>query len=169
MSEENLLQTPTSDERVMAGLSHVAALIPIVGIIAPIVIWVTQKDKSRYVHFQALQALVYQLAIIVGYFIWMGCYMLAIFGTVFTLPFTGSNGGPQPDSPFAFVPALFPILFMCVFFLLGLAVAAYAIVAAVQSFQGRPFRYVLIANWVDRYLSGKAEQPPAAGEQPGKN
>ena len=38
--------TPTQDERVMAALSHLSVFIPLFGVIAPIVIWVTQKEKS---------------------------------------------------------------------------------------------------------------------------
>jgi uncharacterized Tic20 family protein len=56
--------TPTQDERVMAALSHASALLPMMVIIAPIIIWVTQKEKSQYVAFQSLQAIAYQLSMI---------------------------------------------------------------------------------------------------------
>jgi uncharacterized Tic20 family protein len=82
--------SPTQDERVMAALSHGSALLPMLGIIAPIIIWVTQKEKSKYVAFQALQALAYQTIMIVAYFFAMGCYILSFFGTFLTIPFASS-------------------------------------------------------------------------------
>ncbi len=65
--------TPTQDERIMAALSHASAIIPMMGVIAPIVIWATQKDKSSYVVFQALQAIVYQLCMVIAMIIGNGC------------------------------------------------------------------------------------------------
>ena len=61
MSADTPVASLSQDERIMAALSHATALLPFMGVIAPIVIWVTQKDKSQYVAFQALQAMAYQL------------------------------------------------------------------------------------------------------------
>ena len=72
-------QTTSQDERVMAAIAHASAILPMWGIIAAIVIWATQKNKSRFVHFQALQAAVYQVAVILGSFLLGACYMCSIF------------------------------------------------------------------------------------------
>lgn len=164
MTEENASQMSPQDERVMAGISHISALIPMMGLFAPIIVWVTQKDKSEYVAFQSLQALAYQLAMVVGYFIWMGCYMVSIFGTVFTMTIVAPEGGPNSSSPFGMGFAMLPFLFMCVFFLVGFLVTAYAIVGAVQAFQGKPFRYLLIGQWVERYIARKSDKIVPAEE-----
>jgi uncharacterized Tic20 family protein len=71
--------TPTQDERVMAALAHISALLPMMGVVAPIIIWVTQKGKSKFVAFQSLQALAYQLSMILAWFVGMGCYMFSFF------------------------------------------------------------------------------------------
>ena len=34
---------PFQDEKVMAALAHISALMPTIGLIVPIVVWVTQK------------------------------------------------------------------------------------------------------------------------------
>ncbi len=73
--------TPTQDERVMAALAHISAILPFMGVTPPIVIWVTQKGKSKYVAFQALQALAYQLSMIVVWFIGGGCYFCSLLTT----------------------------------------------------------------------------------------
>nr|NIV37945.1 DUF4870 domain-containing protein [Anaerolineae bacterium] len=56
---------PTQDERVLAGLAHGSILLGLFtsgvgGIIAALVIWATQKEKSAYAAAQALQSMVYQ-------------------------------------------------------------------------------------------------------------
>jgi uncharacterized Tic20 family protein len=50
MSEvEVTSQAPVQDERILAALSHVSTILPMWGLIAAIVIWASQKDKSEYV------------------------------------------------------------------------------------------------------------------------
>lgn len=158
MTEEKSSQMSPQDERVMAGISHISALIPMMGLFAPIIIWVTQKDKSEYVAFQSLQALAYQLSMIVAYFIGMGCYMFSFFGMFVAIPMLPQDGSPDPVSPFAFIPMFLPFIVMGVLFLFGFILIAYAIIGAVQAFQGKPFRYLLIGGWVERYLAGKLDK-----------
>ncbi len=58
---------PNQEERIMAALSHGSVVLFGAGVIAAIVLWVTQKEKSAYVAFQALQATVYQMiGLVVG-------------------------------------------------------------------------------------------------------
>ncbi len=142
----------TQDERVMAGLAHLSALIPMMGIIASIVIWVTQKDKSKYVGFQSLQAIAYQISMVIAYFIGWGCYMISFFGIFFAIPFAATPGSAEPTSPLAAIPVLFPFIIVGLIFLGGFVMIVYAIYAAVRTFQGKPFQYVLIGRWVTRFM-----------------
>jgi len=45
-AEEASTIRPTQDERVTAALAHAATLLPMMGALASIVIWATQKDRS---------------------------------------------------------------------------------------------------------------------------
>jgi uncharacterized protein len=47
----------SKEERLMALLSHLSIFIPNIGILAPLIIWVTNKEKSNFVRFNALQAI----------------------------------------------------------------------------------------------------------------
>ena len=69
MPEENMLQVPTQDERLVSALAHLTILLPLIGIIAPIIIYVTQREKSKFIAFQALQALAYQLVLLLGWLV----------------------------------------------------------------------------------------------------
>ncbi len=139
------------DERVMAALAHITVIIPFMGVIAPIIIWATQKEKSRYVAFHALQALGYQLCMIAAWFIAMGCYMCSIFSTVLTIPLSSSGTG-QSISPFFFVGIAIPYLVFGVILMGGLAFIVYGIVGAVLTLQGKPFHYILIGMWVEHFM-----------------
>ena len=155
MTEEKSPQMSPQDERVMAGISHISALIPMMGLFAPIIIWVTQKDKSEYVAFQSLQALAYQLSMILAYFIGWGCYMFSFFGIFTAIPFMPPEGSTSPGSPLVMIPMILPFIVMGGIFLCGFLLIVYGIIGAVQTFQGKPFRYLLIGKWVERYLEGK--------------
>jgi uncharacterized Tic20 family protein len=157
---------PTQDERILAGLAHVSAILPLVGVIAPIVIWVTQKDRSRLVGFQALQALVYQLTMVVAWFVGMACYMCSFIGTFAGIA-GGTLSGPVDSelsglrAALTILPMVLPFLVLGLMFLGGIAFVVYGVVGAVQSLRGRAFRYAIIGARLERYLE---ERPPAAAE-----
>ncbi len=76
---ENLTQ-PTSDERLLAMLSHLSIFLG--GIILPIILWATQKDKSKFVRFHSLQAIFYHLAfaVIIIVFVFVMVFVLIVSG-----------------------------------------------------------------------------------------
>ena len=148
---------PTQDERVMAALSHVSALLPMMGVIAPIVIWVTQNEKSRYVAFQSLQALAYQLSMIAAWFVGMGCYMLSFFGTFITIPFASPSENPQSLDPLFGLAFIIPFLVFGAIFIGGFFFIVYGIIGAIMAFQGKPFRYMIIGKRVEHFMQPKQD------------
>jgi uncharacterized Tic20 family protein len=153
--------TPTQDERIMAALSNISVLLPMMGFVVPIVIWVTQKEKSRYVAFQSLQALVYQLCMILAWFVGMGCYMISFFGTFFTLPFSDSS---QSVSPIFALGFIIPFLVFGAIFIGGILFVIYGVVGAVMTLQGKAFRYVIIGKRVERFMQPKQDQDMVANQ-----
>lgn len=151
---------PTQDERVMAALSHAAALVPMMGIIAPIVIWVTQKEKSRHVAFQSLQAIAYQLSMIVAWFIGMACYIFSFIG-VFLGTMIGSSGGSESADLVTLMAVFVPFLVLGAMLFGGFLFITYAIIAAIMTLQGKPFRYVIIGRRVERFMQPKQDVVPS--------
>ncbi|MGC9357363.1 MAG: DUF4870 domain-containing protein [Anaerolineae bacterium] len=146
------------DTRIMAALAHISVILPFMGVIAPIVIWATQREKSHFVAFQALQALVYQLTMIIGWFIGMGCYAVSFLGMflgIFAIPFAAD---PQAEGAGIFVVILtmlgsiIPFLVFGVIILVFIAFLIYGLVGAISTFQGKDFRYIIIGRWLERYL-----------------
>jgi uncharacterized Tic20 family protein len=151
MADEKVGKTITQNDRIMAALAHVTAILPMMGIVAPIVIWATQKDKSEFVAFQALQAVAYQLTIILAWFIGMGCYMCSFFGMFIAGPFSASSGS---DVPVEMIGMFFPLLVMGIMMLGSFVFIVYGVIAAIRLIQGKDFRYIVIGDRIKSYLGG---------------
>lgn len=142
---------PTQDERLLATLAHASILLGyftsgIGGIIAALVIWLTQREKSKYIAFQALQAMAYQVAGLLLFFIVSVCYICSVFGSLFPAFINPEAYREAPPPTFFFAMCLiFP------FFLVILAFVLYALWGAWCTWRGRNFRYILIGNLVERF------------------
>ncbi len=163
----------------MAALGHATVIWPVMGVVAPLIIWATQREKSRFVAFQALQAGVYQATLILAGLACGVCYFCCYLGMIvgamtlpvaaaFTFPGTGPSGEELP--PEALVPILLGFLGMFVFYVaifglmfLGLAVWAayigYGLCGAVANLRGKDFRYVILGSRLERYLEGTPAKP----------
>jgi uncharacterized Tic20 family protein len=153
MTTESMPTTPSQDERIMAGLAHVSAFVPTVGILAPIIIWATQKDKSRYVYVQALQAIVFHLAMLLCFFLGMACYMASFFANFVSFPLTAF--GDSSSSPLFLAGFFIPFLVMGLIMLGWVFFIVYSVIAAIMTFQGKDFRYIIIGRMVDRFMQSK--------------
>ena len=111
MPEEYPLFTPTSDDRVLAMLSHLLAIIGGLGLIAPLIIWLIKKDdpNASFVTENAKESLNFQITVII----------LAIVFCVLLLVFIG-----------------FPLMA-----LLGVANLVLVIIATVRANEGKIYRY----------------------------
>ncbi len=108
---------PTADERNMALFAHLAALagllIPLGNIIGPLIIWLTQKDKSAYVADQGAESLNFQItATIIGAVLMVLAF--TIIGLVVAIPG---------------------------FLILGVGVLVLVIMAAIATSKGERYRY----------------------------
>ncbi len=151
-----------SDERVMAGLSHLLGLIP------ALIFWAVKKDESDYVRHQSLQAIFYNIFLMVVslgvLLITFGIMILLMVVGFAVMLFTLSLNDPEAMaisfSAFGLFFAIFPS-FLGIFFLILVPLRIIGYIAAIQTFMGKPWRYPLIANWVDRMGPGAAGGNPS--------
>ncbi len=138
---------PSADERVTAALAHGLVIAYGLGAVGAVVTWLLQKEKSKYVGFQALQAAVYQLVGLLVQLIGWGCW-----GCLYGLSFI-----PIIANAEKYKDALPPIFFIS----LGLMVVPlglmglwmlYGLWGAWRAFQGRDFRYIVLGRMLERYL-----------------
>jgi uncharacterized protein len=129
-----------SDERTWAMLAHLSVLLNLVtgflGVLAALVIYMVYKDRSRYVAYQSLQSLIFQLIW------WIGGGILA--GISWAVSGVLS----------AILIGLLCMPIACIVSLLPLGALVYGIVGAVQCNTGQDFRYWLIGDWVRGTLTG---------------
>lgn len=143
--------TPDHSERTLAALAHASVLISLFtgfgGAIAAAVIWASQKDKSQYVAFQALQATAYQLigALVFGlaWCCWLGFYFATWIPMIPQL-----EQDPETLPPIFWV-GMFSML--CPMLVMG-AWALYGLWGALETYRGKDFHYPAIGGWIKRSL-----------------
>ncbi len=149
------------DERILAALAHISVMLPVWGMIGTIILWVTQREKSQFVGFQALQALVYQLTLVVGGILAGGCYMCLFAGTGLLFPLgtfaTLGSGGSESGGVIPLLISLFggflPFCLVGVILLIAVVFVLYALYGAVRVLQGEDFRYAIIGRKLEEYLA----------------
>ena len=60
---------PNSEEKTMAILSHILAIVPGIGILAPLVIYLVKRNEGSFVEFHARESLNFQITVILAYII----------------------------------------------------------------------------------------------------
>jgi len=146
--------SPSQDERIIAALANVTIVLPFLGAIGAIVIWATQKDKSRYVAFQSLQAVVYHLVLVLAGFLAGACYLSSLVAFPVIMAATVSASDPSSDFGPAFIlPMAIPFAILGASILGWFLFVVYGLVAAAATLQGRDFRYILIGGRLEAYLA----------------
>jgi uncharacterized Tic20 family protein len=147
MSEKTV---PNQDEKNMAGLAHGSILLGLFtngigGIVAALVIWITQKEKSDYVASQAIQALVYQtVAFSITMLAW--CCWGVLYTAMILLPLMANPGAYDAAPPAGLWLGL---LLMVVPMAVWALTILYGLYGSVRCFGGHDFKYAIIGNWLD--------------------
>ena len=149
MSEPTVPANPSQplapgDERTWGMLAHLSTLLNLVtgfgGPIAALIIYLVYKDRSRFVAYHALQAMVFQLIWWFGGGVLIGL-MWAVVGAL---------------SAILIGIVLIPVAAVCtpVLALMPVGALIYGIVGAVKVSQGQDFKYWLVGDWVRGTLTG---------------
>ncbi len=129
-----------ADERQWAMFAHLGVLANLVsgflGPVIPLIIYIVYKERSRYVAYQSLQALIFQLIW------WVGGGILA--GVAWAL--SGALA--------AVVIGFLCMPFACVFSIMPLVALGYGIYGGIEASQGKDFKYWLVGDWVRGTLTG---------------
>jgi uncharacterized Tic20 family protein len=152
----------TRSETNWAALAHASILLTlllglstggiaaILGPIVPALIWATHRDKSDYVVQQARQATVFQLAGLLGLLglAIVGALLVAVgwaVSAVLVVVLVGLLLLP--------VMLIVTVLWVAAVVALPIVQVVYGCYAALEAYNGRPFRYLWVADLMDRYQS----------------
>lgn len=135
---------------VALSVMSVGTLLP-VSVFIPLVIYFMFRKRSDYVAFHALQAFVLQLVgsigalvlLLVGGAVWLVGLFLALLAMAILIGFI-------------LVPVwgLVGIILLLATAVLPLAALLFGTIATIETYNGRDYRYPLLARWVDRQLAG---------------
>jgi len=163
--EEKPPRALTQDERTMAALAHASVVLTfvvalgtgglggLVGILVPLVIWLSYREKSAYVSFQALQATVFQIvSILVMVIVVVVSIILIVVGWTVSGALTAVLIG-LCLMPFAL---LITVILALLVLILPLAQLGYGLYAAYETYQGRDFRYWLVGETLERELAKRS-------------
>jgi uncharacterized Tic20 family protein len=155
----------TREDQLAAAIAHAGILLPMFGAVIPLAIWLSQRERSPLLRFQALQALAYQLLGLLAYLILWGCQMLGFFGFFPLTIITGSLGSsaqtsnPGVSSGFGAVLLIFFVLFFGLIALLGVLQCIggplFVILALFGSWRvlnDKPFQYPILGRWIYKRL-----------------
>ena len=124
--------------------------------IIPGIIWAIQKKKSTYVGFHAMQALIWQFIAMVFTLITTGCITIAMVGIPIIMVLSDKS------MPARLFPGLMFISIVSMSLLMfgNFAFILYGMIAAVMSYQGKGFRYVMIARYLEKRNYGNGISSP---------
>lgn len=145
----------------VSGICHSTAILQIWGLITPLVIWFSQKERSMKLRFQAMQATLYQLIAFAAYIIGTGAYMVFFFimmiGLFLFAPDASSTGPAGDLSPAAgIIFFIFVGIIMLIYLIAIIATPIYFVLAAIASIltiRGKDFKYPILGNILLRRMN----------------
>lgn len=138
----------TSDERLLGMLAHLSIFFG--GIILPIILWATQKDKSKFVTYNSLLALFYHISytILILLYVILMVVILIVMG-VGIGSMNKQSGGEMPGIMIVFMIALYAGMFVLIFAGIG-----YGIYLAIKTYQGKLVSIPFLGNIVYKKVYG---------------
>lgn len=131
------------EERLLAAIAHGSVITQGMGIAVGILVYITQRDKSKFAAFQALQAAAYQLItliFVIGMWMCWGVFYTLSFIPLMDLP---ENAPPPPIFWIGMGSMIIPLIIMVILGAIGLW-------ASIRTLQGKDFRYPVIGPMLER-------------------
>lgn len=142
MSNEMPQLTP-QEERTLSTLAHLSVLLhlllPVLALAVPAVLYFAYRDRSKTIAFHSLQALLFQA--------------LAVVGGGALAAFTWALTGALFKTVVAFLLGILCVPIALLFSALPVAALVYGLIGALEVYQGRSFRYPLVAHWAEKVMA----------------
>lgn len=137
---------PTQDERTLACVSHLTVFVSSIGFLIAIGLWIYLhvQRKHPYAAFQAGQAVIFQLVVMILTFVVIFVAIAVMFGAFGIGALAGSS--TEGEAVFGIIMVIGVMVMVGVLALLTLALYGYAVYATVRSYQAKPFRIPGVAS-----------------------
>lgn len=151
------MEQPTSDEKVLAAIAHASVLLSFLGPVGATLVWVFQRNKSKYVRYHALQAMGYQAFMFWAWIIGMFVFMFGMIAISIGLAIVADNVPSTPPEAIFFLQPLFMLLIFGIWGLMFL----FGFVGAVFCMLGKDFRYPFIGSWLQKKILNEQNEEEA--------
>ena len=140
------MENKNTETRLLAALAHGSVFAQGIGILVGVLVYINQRDKSRYASFQALQAAVYQL---INFILIIGMWLVwAVFYGLSMIPLIRqAEANPDAAPPAIFWISLLSMVIPLIYMVL---VGLYGLWGGWRTWQGKDFRYPLIGRWLEK-------------------
>ncbi len=134
------------ENQVVGAVCHSTAVLALLGLITPFVVWFTQRERTKVLGFQAFQALAYQAVGLIGYGVFTALDLLFAVAMIPLSALSFGAGSSSGSSALALAVFLVMTLILCLFTLALPAYQILAFVAAVRVLNGHDFHYPILGR-----------------------
>jgi uncharacterized Tic20 family protein len=157
--EETSTLNEEHEDRWVSAMGHFCIIIPIWGLLSPIMAWTLQGKRSLFVKVQAMQTVVYQVFVSLLSFLPGFVYL---FGFMIFFLFAGLGFAENEGTSLAGAGAIAIILFGLLALLIALFIPLFHILgqwAGYRVLKGDDYRYPLLGRWVEIWVHKRASLP----------
>lgn len=145
----------SSEDQLVAAVSHAAILIPLMGFLVPFILATMDNEKSQQNRFQVAQSLIFQLLGQVINFVLFGCQLFMVFSVGVPVILLNLGGQLFTSEPVILGIGLIVIFLMFINFFILLVtplLATLGIIASVQVLRGKMYRYPILGRMLAKMM-----------------
>lgn len=135
------------DERMLGLFSHLSLFLG--GILVPIIFWIINKDKSKFVTFHSLQALWFHIAYAIVIIVMVLVLVVGGIGMGLLTQGAHATKSGAPVFVIIMIVAFYAFLFASIF-----AAIAYSIYMGIKAYHGELKKYPIIGNIIYKKVYG---------------
>jgi len=136
----------TTENRLLAAVTHFSIVVQGIGILLGVYLYVSQREKSRYVAFQALQAAIFQLInLVITIALWLLWGVLYGLSMIPLIMQAEANPDAAPPAVFwiSMILMVVPLFYMII-------TGLYGLWGGLRAWQGKDFQYLLVGSWLEK-------------------
>lgn len=140
------------EEQIVAGIVYFSSIIPMFGMIVPFITWIVSREKSSFLVFHALQALLFQVIGTAVYIFLFVLYFLSFFVVFIAGAVTAITSGNNEPGPIFFIFFCIPFVIFFLIFVSFFLFGIYAITAGISIIINGDFKVILLGKALEKYL-----------------
>jgi len=155
IGDEQIWLNEAHEDRWVVAMGHFSIIIALWGMLIPLTAWILQGKRSLFLKFQSVQTLVFQLGVMLLYFVAGAVYLFGFFSLLITV---GLGQAESFDSSGGVLGLAILLVSSVVAVLIVLIIPLFHIWgqwAGYRVLKGDNYRYALIGRLVEKRMAGK--------------